>query len=170
MATNKIKFELARKKNLNKKSTGYNKFYLVKAKSQTLSQRGFINHMTEHGLSVPRAIIESVFVQMCQCIPEICATGVGVQIDGLGIFYPTVKSEGNFEEEECTPQTCMKGVRVRFKPDSSKLDDLTSITFAKKVEPEVVGYVDHIVQPNGTKKKIVIPYGAQLTPEEEPEP
>jgi len=169
MATNKTKFELARKKNVNRKSTGYNKYYLVKAKSQVLSQRGFINHMTEHGLSVPRAIIESVFIQMTQCIPEICATGVGVRIDGLGIFYPTVKSTGTFAEEECVPQSCLQGVRVRFKPDSSKLDDLTAKTFAKLVEPEVVGYVDHIVQSNGTKKKIVIPYGAQLTPEN-PEP
>ena len=138
----------------------------MKAKAQTLSQRGFINHMTEHGLSIPRSIIESVFVQMCQCIPELCATGVGVRIDGLGIFYPSVKSTGKFEEAECIPAKCLQGVRVRFKPDSSKLDDITSKTFAKKVEPEVVGYVDHVVQPNGTKKKIVIPYGAQLTPEE----
>ena len=166
MANDKTKFELARKKNVNRKSTGYNKYYLVKAKAQTLSQRGFINHMTEHGLSIPRSIIESVFVQMTQCIPELCATGVGVRIDGLGIFYPSVKSTGKFEEAECIPAKCLQGVRVRFKPDSSKLDDITSKTFAKKVEPEVVGYVDHVVQPNGTKKKIVIPYGAQLTPEE----
>ena len=39
MATNKIKFELARKKNLNKKSTGYNKFYLLEA--QLVQLRGF---------------------------------------------------------------------------------------------------------------------------------
>ena len=76
MAQNKIKFQLARYKNNNKKSTGYQKYYLQKAYSQTLSQRGLIDHMTAHGLSVPRAIIEAVFSQVAQCAPEICAHGI----------------------------------------------------------------------------------------------
>ena len=168
MAQYTIKFQLARYKNNNKKSTGYQKYYLQKAYSQTLSQRGLIDHMTAHGLSVPRAIIEAVFSQVAQCVPEICATGVGVKIDSLGIFYPTVTSEGNYTEEECTPQSCLKGVRVRFLPDSTKLDKITAKVFADKVEPEVVGYVG---KTTGEKpKRIVIPYGAQAVPAEEPEP
>ena len=166
--SNKVKFALAHKQNTNRKSTGYQKYYLVKAYSENLSQRGFIDHMTEHGLSVPRAIIEAVFTQMALCIPEICATGVGVKIDGLGMFYPTVKSKGKFETSEVTPQACLEGVRVRFKPDGTKLDDLTSKTFAKKVEPEVVGYVGYKTLPCGVKQKMVIPYGAQVTPDPEP--
>ena len=158
--TNRIQFPLARKKNLNRKSTAYNKWYLVRAYAKNLSQRGLIDHMVEHGLSVPRAIIEAVLTQI--------ATGVGVQLDGLGIFYPSIKSSGDLDEEECTTTACLQGVRVRFKPDSTKLDNLTSKVFKEKVQPEIVGYVANA----GTEdkpKKIVIPYGAQLTPEE-PEP
>ena len=167
--TNRIQFPLARKKNLNRKSTAYQKWYLVRAYAKNLTQRGFIDHMVEHGLSVPRAIIEAVLTQIAQCVPELCATGVGVQLDGLGIFYPSIKSDGDLDEEECTTMKCLKGVRVRFKPDSTKLDNLTSKVFKDKVQPEIVGYVAN----GGTEdkpKRLVIPYGAQVTPEEEPEP
>ena len=167
--TNRIQFPLARKKNLNRKSTAYNKWYLVRAYAKNLSQRGLIDHMVEHGLSVPRAIIEAVLTQIAQCVPELCATGVGVQLDGLGIFYPSIKSSGDLDEEECTTTACLEGVRVRFKPDSTKLDNLTSKVFKEKVQPEIVGYVANA----GTEdkpKKIVIPYGAQLAPDEDPEP
>ena len=137
----------------------------MRAYSKNLTQRGFIDHMVEHGLSVPRAIIEAVLTQIAQCVPELCATGIGVQLNGLGIFYPSAKSSGSFQEDECTSESNLKGIRVRFKPDSTKLDNLTSKVFKEKVQPEIVGYVAQ----NG-KKKIVIPYGAQLTPDEDPEP
>lgn len=162
--TNRIQFPLAVKKNNNRKSTGYQKWYLTRAYAKNLSQRGFIDHMVEHGLSVPRAIIEAVLTQIAQCIPEVVATGVGVQLDGLGIFYPTIHSRGVFAIEDAQIADCLQGVRVRFKPDSTKLDNMTSKAFKDKVYAEIVGYVGQTEGSN--PKRLIIPFGAQVTPQE----
>ena len=68
MAVNNLQFKVALRENKNRKSAGYGKFYVEKARTTTLSQRGFIEHLTEHGLSMPRSVIEAVLTQIAQCI------------------------------------------------------------------------------------------------------
>lgn len=142
MASNSIRFGIALRKNVNKHSIGYNKYYVEKARTQTLSQRGLIKHMTDHGLSVPRAITEAVITQIAQCIPELCAQGIGVKLDSLGTFYPTVRSMGINESDlkvDMDASKYIKGIHVRFLPDGTKLDDFTSKQMTRGVSTTLEG-------------------------------
>ena len=58
-----------------------------------------------------------------------------MKLNGLGIFYPTIanKKGGVASVEDFSVTKNIKGVRFRFKPDSTDLDDLTTKAFGKKV-------------------------------------
>ena len=142
MESNQLRFGIALRKNNNKKSVGYNKYYVEKARTETLTQRGLIKHMTEHGLSVPRSIIEAVITQLAQCIPELCAQGVGVKLNSLGTFYPTIASEAIEESElkaDMDASKYIKGIHVRFLPDGTKLDDFTSVEMTRSTYTTLEG-------------------------------
>ena len=84
---------------------------------------------------VGRDAIQAVLVKLSECVPELVAQGVGVKLDGLGIFYPTIRNKkgGATEEQmldsEFNPTSIVEGVHVRFLPESSTLDNLTSRQF-----------------------------------------
>lgn len=131
MALNQnIKIRLGMRKNTNVKSTGYGKYYVAIAKRNGgLTQRGFIDHVAEHVAGVPRPMVAAVINQLSDCIPELVKQGVSVKLDGIGIFYPTIASAGVADPFTYDTSKHVLGVRIRFKPDSTKLDDLTSISF-----------------------------------------
>jgi len=91
--------------------------------------------MIEHGMLASRGDVESFLVKLSECIPELVSQGYGVKLNGLGIFYPTIanKKGGVASVEDFSVTKNIKGVRFRFKPDSSDLDDLTTKAFGKKV-------------------------------------
>ena len=68
-------------------------------------------------------------------MPELVAQGYGVKLDGIGIFYPVIANEkGGAESVEAfNVAQNVKGVRFKFRPDSTDLDDLTVKAFGKKV-------------------------------------
>ena len=47
--------------------------------------------MTDHGSLYGRAIVEGVLLQITECLPELVAQGVPVQLGSLGTFYPTAE-------------------------------------------------------------------------------
>ena len=63
------------------------------------------------------------------------AQGYSVKLDGIGIFYPTIANvKGGAESPaDFSLSTNVKGVRFKFRPDSTNLDDLTTKAFGKKV-------------------------------------
>ena len=82
------------------------------------------------------------------CLPELVAQGVPVQLGSLGTFYPTAKVvkgagvTGIGEMEGLNPDTIVQGIRLRFKPDSSKLDNLCGPAFKKNCSLELRNLVD----------------------------
>ncbi len=101
----------------------------------TLSTRGLAQHMIEHGLVGNRAEVESILTKLSECIPELVGQGYGVKLDGIGIFYPSIanKKGGADSVQDFTVTKNIEGVRFRFRPDSTNLDDLTCKAFGKKV-------------------------------------
>ena len=103
-----------------------------------LTTRGLAAHLKEHNCMVGRDAIQAVLVKLSECIPELVAQGVGVKLDGLGIFYPTIRNKkgGATEEQmldsEFNPTSIVEGVHVRFLPESSTLDNLTSRQFIRE--------------------------------------
>jgi len=123
------------RKNINTKSAANGKYYAEVDRQKTLTTRGLAAHLKEHNCMVGRDAIQAVLVKLSECIPELVAQGVGVKLDGLGIFYPTIRNKkgGATEEQmldsEFNPTSIVEGVHVRFLPESSTLDNLTSRQF-----------------------------------------
>ena len=135
MASNQIQMAVNFRKNINTKSAANGKYYAEVDRQKTLTTRGLAAHLKEHNCMVGRDAIQAVLVKLSECIPELVAQGVGVKLDGLGIFYPTIRNKkgGATEEQmldsEFNPTSIVEGVHVRFLPESSTLDNLTSRQF-----------------------------------------
>ena len=147
----------------NARSSANNRWFAYVNRVGTLSTRGLAQHMIEHGLVSNRAEVESILVKLSECIPELVAQGYGVKLDGIGIFYPSIANvKGGAESVyDFNLTQNIKGVRFRFTPDSTNLDDLTSKAFGKKVT-----FGNGYYQEQTGKKAPMIPLAAA----EEPEP
>ena len=135
MATNKVQLAVNFRKNTNTRTTALGKYYAEVGRQKTLTTRGLAAHLKEHNCMVGRDAIVAVLVKLSECVPELVAQGVGVKLDGLGIFYPTIEnkkggaSETQMLDSEFDPTSIIKGVHVRFLPESSELDNITSRQF-----------------------------------------
>ena len=135
MATNTLIMSYVLKKFKNARSSANNRWFAYVNKPGTLSTRGLAQHMIEHGMIGNRAEVQAMLTKLSECIPELVAQGYGVKLDGIGIFYPTIANvKGGAETvADFNLTQNVKGVRFRFKPDSTDLDDLTTKAFGKKV-------------------------------------
>ena len=163
MATNTLIMSYVLRKFKNARSSANNRWFAYVNRVGTLSTRGLAQHMIEHGLVSNRAEVESILVKLSECIPELVAQGYGVKLNGIGIFYPSIANvKGGAESVyDFNLTQNIKGVRFRFTPDSTDLDDLTSKAFGKKVT-----FGNGYYQEQTGKKAPMIPLAAA----EEPEP
>ncbi len=123
------------KQNRNAKSPVVGRWFASVDRLGNITTRGLAEYLVSLGVTLDRSDVEKVLIKMAQAIPGIVAQGYGVKIGGLGIFYPTIANhKGGAESvEDFNVQANIAGVRFRFKPDSSDLDNLTSKAFGKKV-------------------------------------
>ena len=103
----------------------------------SLLNAALAQHIANHGSLFTRDVVEGVLNKLSECIPELVAQGVGVKLNGIGIFYPTAQSEpGGLANKAAVagsnPNDAVKGIHVRFKPEGNKLDRLTSKAFKEK--------------------------------------
>ena len=162
MATNTLIMSYVLRKFKNARSSANNRWFAYVNRVGTLSTRGLAQHMIEHGLVSNRAEVESILVKLSECIPELVAQGYGVKLDGIGIFYPSIANvKGGAESVyDFNLTQNIKGVRFRFTPDSTDLDDLTSKAFGKKVT-----FGNGYYQEQTGKKAPMIPLAAAEDPE-----
>ena len=149
MATKKIPFQyyLVQDKSSNPRKSG--KWYGKRFMPATLGTRGLAEHMMNHGVIAERSEIEDVLNGLVTCIPELLKQGVNVKLQGLGTFRATLKSRGAQSIADYEVQKHVKGVRMRFIPDSTNLDNMTSKKFKSNCSLGCVGYED-----DGTIKPI----------------
>ena len=135
MATQKIAMGINLRQNKIIGSSAYGKYYPEVDTQKTLSLRGFAKHMTDHGSLYGRAIVEGVLMQITECLPELVAQGVPVQLGNLGTFYPTaeVAKDGAVldipQMDGLNPNDIVKAIHIRFLPDATKLDNLCGPAF-----------------------------------------
>jgi len=146
----------------NARSSSNNRWFAYVNKTGLLTTRGLANHMIEHGMT-NKAEVLAMLAKLSECIPELVAQGYSVKLDGIGIFYPTIANvKGGAESPaEFNLSTNVKGVRFKFRPDSTDLDDLTTKAFGKKVS-----FGNGYYQEQSGAKAPMIP----LVAAEEPEP
>lgn len=148
MATEKIAMGINLRRNKIPTNSGYGKYYPEVDRQKTLSLRGFAQHMVDHGSMYTRGIVEGVLTQICDCLPELVAQGVPVQLGSLGTFFPTaeaVKGTGVSsiaEMDGLNPNTIVKAIHIRFKPDATKLDNLCGPAFKNACTLELRNIVD----------------------------
>ena len=135
MATNTLIMSYVLRKNGNDQSPVYNRWFANVNRQGTLSTRGLADHMIEHGLVGNRGDVIAMLSKLSECIPELVAQGYGVKLDGIGIFYPVIANVKGGAETPADFNVALniKGVRFRFTPDSTDLDDMTTKAFGKKV-------------------------------------
>ena len=163
MATNTLIMSYVLRKFKNARSSANNRWFAYVNRQGTLSTRGLAQHMVEHGVLTNRADVEAILIKLSECIPELVAQGYGVKLNGIGIFYPTIANvKGGAESvADFNLAQNVKGVRFRFTPDSTNLDDLTTKAFGKKVT-----FGNGFYQEQSGNKAPMIP----LVAAEEPEP
>ena len=150
MANEKIALGINLRKNKISTSSAYGKYYPEVDVQKTLSLRGFADHMTQHGAKYKRAEVEGVLMQITECLPELLAQGVPVQLGSLGTFYPSAEVAKNGAVlnigamEGLDPNDIIKGIHIRFQPDSTKLDNLCAPTFKYACQLELRNIVDTV--------------------------
>ena len=138
MAKNTIAMEVNLRKNENQQNGGYGKYYLEVARKPTLSLKGFAQHMVDHGSIYSRDVIEGVLKKITQCLPELIAQGISVQLEPLGTFSPSIKNKkdgltlaqllaGTWDINEQ-----VEGVHFNFLPYSVADENLTSRKFKEE--------------------------------------
>lgn len=158
----KQKLFIGLRKNINVKSAGYNKYYGTVVQREGLTQRGFISHVTAHIPGITESMTAAVLETVVKCIPELVAQGVSVKLNGIGIFYPTIANpQGGLKLAEMkagapSAATVVNGLRLRFRPDSTKLDNLTSKSLRDKTAISLAG-VYTTVTASGKQVEVLLP-------------
>ena len=161
MASQKIAMGINLRQNKIIGSSAYGKYYPEVDTQKTLSLRGFAKHMTDHGSLYGRAIVEGVLMQITECLPELVAQGIPVQLGNLGTFYPTaeVAKDGAVldipQMDGLNPNDIVKAIHIRFLPDATKLDNLCGPAFKDACTLELRNIVDtQKVTVNGKQKTV----------------
>ena len=161
MSTEKIAMGINLRQNKIVGSSAYGKYYPEVEQQKTLSLRGFAKHMTDHGSLYGRAIVEGVLMQITDCLPELVAQGVPVQVGNLGTFYPTAEVAKNGavadipDMDGLNPNDIVKAIHIRFLPDATKLDNLCGPKFKEACTLELRNIIDtQEVIIDGKKKKV----------------
>ena len=140
MADKKIPFQyfLKQDRSSNPKKTG--KYYGKRFNPTVLGTRGLAEHMIGHGLIAERSEVEDVLNGLVTCIPELLTQGMNVKLEGLGSFRTTITGRGAASIAAYNVQKHMKGVRMRFLPDRTNIDNISSKKFQKECSLICVGY------------------------------
>ena len=129
MATNKISMPYIVYQNTvnNEKTQG--KYYARPVVMNTLSLKGFARHIHDHSGTYKTSLLKGVLEEMVECLTEMVSQGVAVKLDGLGKFYPTFECTGADSYEDFDINTNLKGIHIRFLPERTKDEDITSRAF-----------------------------------------
>jgi len=123
------------RKNTAEGSPTENRWYGYVRHRGCLSSRGLADHMVEHGLLSNRAEVLDMLSKFQECIPELLAQGYSVELKGFGRFVPTIENTkgGAATLKDFSATKNIKGVHIRFIPDSTDLDALTAKASGRKV-------------------------------------
>ncbi len=81
---------------------------------EVMSFRNFIQHIADHG-GYTRGKVKGVLSDMCVCLVEMLLEGKKVQLDELGDFWISLKSDGAESCEKFTADN-IKAVNIVFTP------------------------------------------------------
>ena len=140
MASEVIAFQVNLRKNANRFSKAYGKYYPEADSKEPLNLKGFARHISEHGKLVDYPMAVLVLQNIVNCLKEMVTQGQPVKLDGFGTFSPSIESDGtkavNSVEESMNVgiDNLIAGVHLRFTPENSKGEALTSRALKKECQ------------------------------------
>ena len=153
MSKSRIPLEITLYQNRNTESKAYCKWYGRVIRRATLNTRALCQHIESHGSIYTSDVVAGVIATLRRCIPELIAQGIAVQLEGIGTFYPMLESAGADKIENYSVAEHVKGVHVRFHPDSTALDNLTSRVMKEKCALRVKSILSSEEGPDGRSVK-----------------
>jgi predicted histone-like DNA-binding protein len=133
MADNKISLQYDLKQLNNDASSAHLKWFPWVVRKDTLNLRGLADHISEHGSIYTQDVVEGVLKKFTSCMVELIKQGIGVKLDGLGTFYPTIEAKGADTPVDYDLSEKFLGLHIRFTPEGAKLDRITSRALLQQV-------------------------------------
>ena len=89
------------KKNANKKSSVFQKWFAYPVIEETLCLDDLATHMSQHNTPFSKGVIKGLLTDMVICIKELLLEGKNVKIDDLAIFSVGIKNtKGGADNED----------------------------------------------------------------------
>ena len=130
----KILYEV--KQNKNQYNSGYGQWYAKVKTLETLNTRKLANHISEHGSIYTPDVVYGVLEKFRSCLVEMLLNSKKVKIEGLGTFYTTLENQksGADKKENYNPAKHMKALHIRFLPEQTTEENISSREFLKQAE------------------------------------
>ena len=132
----KILYEVYQNDIKDSESVMFGKWYARLKSIETLSTEKLAKHISEHGSVFTADVVEGVMKKVKTCLVEMLLESKKVKIAGLGTFYLTAECTkgGADKEEDFNVNQHLKALHIRFLPDQTAEDNLSSREFIKKAE------------------------------------
>ena len=182
MAKENIAFPVNLRQNQNSSSSAYSKYFAEPDTKEPLNLKGFAKHISDHGKLVTYDLAQLVLLNIVSCLKELITQGQPVKLDGFGTFTPTIENDGKKAKSTVEETLAMgldelvEGVHLRFIPENSKGEELTSRELKKECVLQaayVVRSVKKTVDGKEVKYQEKIPissYAVATAPDDTPEP
>ncbi|MBO4673761.1 MAG: hypothetical protein J5616_05380 [Bacteroidaceae bacterium] len=111
--------------------------YYAKAVSlETMSLRDMAKHITSHGSPYTVDVVVGVLEAFRSCCIEQLLESKKVKVEGLGTFYVTIANKEGGEKDitKFNIATMATGLRLRFLPETTTEENLSSREFLKKAK------------------------------------
>ena len=132
----KILYEVYQNDIKDSESVMYGKWYARLKSIETVSIEKLGKHISEHGSVYTADLVEGVMKKFKNCLIEMLLESKKVKIAGLGTFYLTCECTkgGADKESEFNVNQHLKALHIRFLPDQTEEDNLSSREFIKKAD------------------------------------
>ena len=132
----KILYEVYKNDIKDSESVMYGKWYARLKSTETMSLAKMAKHISEHGSVFTDDVVEGVMKKFKSCLLEMLLNSRKVKITGLGTFYLTAECQkgGADKEEDFNVREHLKALHIRFLPDQTAEDNISSREFIKKAE------------------------------------
>ena len=122
--------------NQNEHNAAYGKYYARVKYLESLNTRKLSNHIAEHGSIYTPDVVYGVMEKFRSCLLEMLLNSKKVKIEGLGTFYTTLENtkNGANRKEEYNVTKHMKALHIRFLPEQTTEENISSREFIKQAE------------------------------------
>ena len=116
-------------KNMNTASKTYGQYYGRLVPTKTMSYDELCKHVSEHNSVYGEDVCKGVAMKLASCMLEQLLEGKKVQFGDLGTFYLSANCSGAATEDAFNVSQNIKGLRLRFAPSRTDVNDLSAESF-----------------------------------------